>query len=66
MDGTTGIYLGYACLEDFCAVDGTASSGDAGDEYLGAVLLEDLLDAAPVDDLEGGDGGPDGDGVEAK
>ena len=66
MDGSAGIYLGYACLEDLCTVDRAARGGDTGDEDLGAVLFEDLLDAAPVNDLEGGDGGSDGDRVKTE
>ena len=50
-------------LEDFGSVDGTARGRHAGDEHLGAVGLEDLFNAAPVGDLERGDGRTDGDGV---
>ncbi|KAG6890737.1 hypothetical protein C0992_013120 [Termitomyces sp. T32_za158] len=66
VDGAARVDLGDFCLEDFGAVDGAAGCGDAGDEDLGAVLLEDFGDAAPVGDLEGRDGGPDCDRVEAE
>jgi hypothetical protein len=38
-------------FENFGSVDRAAGGGHAGDEDLGAIGLEDLLDTAPVGDL---------------
>lgn len=66
MDTAAGVYGGYFRLEDFGTFDGAAGGGDACNEDLCAVLLEDLLDAAPVGNLEGGYGRPDGDRVKTQ
>lgn len=66
VDAAAGVDLGDLLLEDLGAADGAACGGHAGDEELDAVHLEDLLEAAPVGELEGHDGGADVERVEAE
>lgn len=66
VDFSVGVDLGNALLEDLGAVDGTGGGGDAVDEDFDAAGFEDFFDAAPGGDLERGDGGPEGNGVEAE
>jgi hypothetical protein len=66
MDLTAGVGALDRLGEDAGAVDGGRRRGHAGDEDVRAGGLEDLLDAAPVRDLEGRDRGADGDLVETE
>lgn len=66
MNTSPGIDLGYFLFEDLGSVDGAAGCWNACDQDLSATGFEDLLDPPPMGDLDGCDGGANGNRIETK
>lgn len=66
MNTSPGIDLGYFLFEDLGSVDGAAGRWDACYQDLSAIGFENLLDPPPMGDLDGCDGGANGDRIKTK